>query len=210
MPIFLIPIIAVLAALGVIGGLTVVIPRLAKKLAGKNVAILGRQQVGKTTLLHVLKEQRVPTKGRRTVDPAQGGKFSMDLDGKSVGFHVPNDLPGNHALGYQDWKDAFTGADYVWYLFRSDLIAQGDPTEFKIVRDHFNMFKGWMDANKSLRPKIILIGTFADLDPRYRKAPGAFKRGSVLLARSRWGQSSSTTHASSSAAFSGAKMPLVW
>lgn len=92
----------------------------------------------------------------------------MDVRGKSVEFDVPRDLAANDVdLSYKDWKDAFTGAHYVWYLFRADRVAAGDPDTLNRVKGHLARFKEWMDADKSVRPKIILIGTHADTSPAF-------------------------------------------
>lgn len=175
MPLPLIPIAIALAGVAAFGGVAFVITMFGKKLAGQRVAILGRQQVGKTSLLHFLREGRVPARSWNTVDPVQGGKFAMEIGGKTVHFDVPKDLPGNDGLGFADWKEAFAGADYVWYLFRSDLIAQGDSSEIDMVKEHLDMFKEWMSAGKPTCPKVILIGTWADKDPGFQQDSGKFK-----------------------------------
>ena len=175
-PLPLIPVvIAIVALVAAAGGIAAVLTRLGKKVAGQRVAILGRQQVGKTSLLYFLREGKVPDQTWDTVDPARGGKFPMVVGGELVDFMVPKDLPGNDGLGFADWKEAFSGADYVWYLFRSDLIAQGNSVEIDMVKQDLDMFKGWMDAEKSKCPKIILIGTWADKDPGFRHNSGKFK-----------------------------------
>lgn len=171
MPFPLIPIavIGVIALVGVGTTVATLLPRVAKKLSGKRVAILGKQAVGKTTLLHVLRDGEVPEHNTtNTVDPSTGGKFTMEINGEPVDFDVPKDMPGHPGAGFSDWEEAFTKADYVWYLFRADLIAQGEPSELQLVRDHLDMFKDWLDKSKARSPKIILIGGWADLLPDYR------------------------------------------
>tara|TARA_R110002124_G_scaffold64556_1_gene176227 strand:- start:5130 stop:5786 length:657 start_codon:yes stop_codon:yes gene_type:complete len=167
LPLPLIPVIVGIVLLFAGGTAAIVIPKLAKKLAGKRVAILGGQKVGKTTLLHILRDGRVPKRASHTVDPALGGRFVMEVGGKEIDFDVPNDLPGHHNFGLSHWEAAFAGADYVWYLFRSDLIAQGDPSEIRKVKDHLDLFKDWMGSGVSTLPKVILIGTWADQAPGY-------------------------------------------
>lgn len=175
MPIPFIIVAAILAALG-LGGVALLIRRVVKKLAGKRVAIVGRQQVGKTSLLWVLSEGRLPDRARVTVDPDQGGQFSLTVGQATVDFAVPKDLPGNDGLGFADWKDAFSHADYVWYLFRADLIALGDVGEVALVKSHLDMFKDWMGPTPASGPKIILIGTWADKHPGFSEDSAGFKR----------------------------------
>ena len=175
MPLQLIPLVAggVVLLIGVIGA-----AMLARKLAGKRVAILGRQRVGKSTILHLLQHGKIPEASEvsETVDPAQGGHFKLEIGGKAVDFAVPEDVPGNDGLAYADWKKAFTGADYLWYLFRSDLIALGDDAESQLVDEHLTMFKTWIDDAGAHVPRIILIGTHADMDPGFRKNASTFAK----------------------------------
>lgn len=161
----LIPVgVAVLAAIG--GGIALVLPRIAKKLENRRVAILGGAKVGKTTLLRTLRDAAIPDRALIASDHSWAGRFQMDVRGKSVEFDVPRDLAASDVdLSYNHWKDAFTGAHYVWYLFRADLVAAGDPETLERVKGHLARFKGWMAADNSVRPKVILIGTHADKSP---------------------------------------------
>ncbi|MDF2916026.1 MAG: uncharacterized protein K0S70_243 [Microbacterium sp.] len=145
-----------------------------KKLAGKRVAVLGGQRVGKTTLLHVLRSGTVPLGLKRTLDPAEGGKFSIDSGSGAVGLSVPKDLPGNDGLGYADWREAFERADYVWYLFRADLIERRDPEHSALVKEHLAMFRHWMKTGHS--PTVILIGSWSDQAPGFASDPELFRR----------------------------------
>lgn len=172
----LIPIILWVIALLGLGGIAAAIRLIARRLSGKRVAILGHEKVGKTTLLQILRKNRTSGPATRTVDPDEGGTFSMEIGRKTVNFHVPQDLPGHTPLGQADWKEAFFEANYIWYLFRSDLIAQEDPETIQIVKRHFDLFKDWIETKKTKDPKIILIGTWADKDPRYQKDLATFKR----------------------------------
>lgn len=167
LPLLLIPVgIGVAAAIG--GGIALLLPRIAKKLENQRVAILGGAKVGKTTLLRTLRDAAVPDRALTALDHSWAGRFLMDVRGKSVEFDVPRDLAANDVdLSYEYWKEAFTGAHYVWYLFRADLVADGDPDTLVRVKGHLARFKEWMAADKSVRPKIILIGTHADRSPAF-------------------------------------------
>jgi len=162
MPLPLVRAVAVVVA--VLLGLGAGVALLSKRLAGKHVAILGRQQVGKMTLLQYLRDGKVPSESKRTVDPVPGGDFDMDISGKTVHWKVRQDLPGNDSPAYKHWRDAFEKADYVWYLFRSDLIANGDPDEIQAVRDHLDMLKTWKKELGADSRRVMLIGTWADQD----------------------------------------------
>ena len=167
-PIRLIQAGVVALATAVLAGVVAVAVKITMhKLAGKKVAILGAQQVGKTTLLLTLRDGKVPSRVSRTVDPARGGTFSLPVGDKKVDFEVPKDVPGNDDLAYSTWKEALNGADYVWYLFRADLAALHDPGTNRMVQDHLDVIKDTVIGSRNKKTKVILIGTFADLSPTY-------------------------------------------
>lgn len=140
-----------------------------KKWAGKRIAILGRQRVGKTTLLDFLLGKEVRDESKPTVDPASGGIFSLPVGKASVQFRVRHDQPGwAPENAYKGWKEDFDDADYVLYLFRADLIAQQDAETVALVKDDLNQFKAWLKAkSKGTVPRLILVGTWADHDPSF-------------------------------------------
>jgi hypothetical protein len=145
--------------------------RFAARLAKTRVAILGRRHVGKTSLLAFLHKPE----GENVLDAGtnhMGGAFTLDIAGQGVPFVVPGDLPGNGGLGFKEWKDAFEGADRVWYLFRADLIANRDVEELASVKSDLDMLADWMPA--SHRPKVLLIGTWADNTTEWPRDPDTF------------------------------------
>jgi hypothetical protein len=180
MPLPLIPIAAGAAALAIVGALAV--PRIMKTLSGKNVAVLGGRSVGKTTLLYLLQHRKLP---ETSDEPAEGdavGEFEIVMGRGHARFTLHKDItehPG--AGGYKIWRDAFSKADHVWYLFRADLIAQGDPLEVSKVKGHLDLFAAWLGNRSSGSPRVMLIGTWADQDSRYKEDATSFKES---LARS--------------------------
>ena len=99
-----------------------------------------------------------------------GGQFTRQLRGKGeVKFSVPQDLPGHTIPAYKDWREAFEAADFVWYLFRSDLIVSGDVSETKLVEEHLDHLGDWFEElrSRNAAPKVILVGVFADRDATY-------------------------------------------
>lgn len=187
MPIPLIPVIAIgVSVLVAAIVVPVVVKEVRKALKDKSVAILGRQEVGKSTLLHYLKEGKLPDRRRRTPDPLPGGQFTLQLPGKGEArFSVPQDLPGHTIPAYKDWREAFESSDFVWYLFRSDLIVGGDASEVALVDEHLAHLGDWYSElrSRNAAPKVILVGVFADQDPTYND-DGAFEdrvRNSPLI-----------------------------
>ncbi|WP_454117949.1 GTPase domain-containing protein [Microbacterium lacticum] len=140
-----------------------------KAWAGKRIAILGRQRVGKTTLLDFLLGKEVREVSKPTVDPASGGIFNLPVGKKSVQFRVRHDQPGwAPENAYKGWKEDFDDADYVVYLFRADLVVQGDESAVSLVSDDLNQFKAWLkSSSKGTPPQLILVGTWADQNPMF-------------------------------------------
>lgn len=169
---------AVAAAFGVVPAIVAVVnltakQRFAAKIAAKRVAILGRSQSGKTTLLHILEKPNTDNAlGASTDSP--GGAFEMTVAGKTVTFDVPRDLRGDDGLALQSWKDAFDTAGHVWYLFRADLVAAEDAKEIALVRKHLESLAAWMGSGH--KPKVVLIGTWADASDEWVRRPEAFER----------------------------------
>lgn len=194
MPIPLIPL-AIVGVSLLAGAIAVpaVVRKIRNALRGKSVAILGPQKVGKTTLLYFLKEGKVPEVSKPTRDPSLGGQFVLKLPGRGeVRFSAPQDLPGHTVPAYKDWREAFETADFVWYLFRADLIANGDVSETKLVEDHLGHLGDWFAALRARKaaPKVILVGVFADCDDTYNddgdfedrvRNSTPIRRGSVRL-----------------------------
>lgn len=166
LPILLVPIgAAALSASGVIAA------RMLRKLPGKSVAILGGHQVGKSVLLRYLRTASVTDDGRSTIDPEQQAVFELQLGRKKLKFTVPREMPSNEGLGHPLWREAFRKADHVWYLFRADLIADGDPDEVRRLRNDLDLLKQWRQPRASKPPRIILIGTWADRVPSWKTHP---------------------------------------
>lgn len=138
-------------------------------LANKKLSLLGAQRVGKTTLFQTLRDGKPPESSTATVDAEPGTEFVLRLKKKDVRFEIPKDLPGNDGLAYPAWQKAFATSDYVWYLFRADLIAEADKSTIEIVKGHLNLLDMWRKQHGGSRPKILLVGTFADKNPGFPK-----------------------------------------
>ncbi|WP_431796985.1 hypothetical protein [Microbacterium kunmingense] len=154
-----------------------VVHKVNKLWAGKRVAILGRQWVGKTTLLALLMGQDLSAARKTTVDPNTGASFELRIGKKTVRFRVRHDQPGwAPELAYKGWREEFDDADFVLYLFRADLIARGDRGTVALVERDLNEFKSWLEQRETGAPvpKVILIGTWADRSPEFAKDAAKF------------------------------------
>lgn len=147
-----------------------------RKVRTKRIAILGGRGVGKTTLLRFLTEGELPVRATQGLAPEAGGEFELGSGSATAHFTVGNDVPGANGVGYVDWKKAFKSAHYVLYLFRSDLIAQANSKEIVAVKRELNMIQGWMKASGDKRPKVVLVGTFADADSNFSEDAAGFQQ----------------------------------
>lgn len=160
-PLLILPVVAAAAVVGT--ALIAVVPRIWKILDQRTVAILGARQTGKTALLRLLRDIDAPEAALpSTASGAVSGRFELDIKGETIKFALPRDLPGSDGFGQAEWKEAFGDADHVWYLFRADLIARGDPETTQMVRTHLELLKKWRSAVSGKTPQIILVGTWAD------------------------------------------------
>lgn len=169
-PILVVPIAA--AAVAVSAAVFAALPRIWKILDQRTVAILGAPQTGKTALIRLLRDVNAPEDGLPSAKPgADRGRFRLEIKGKAVDFAVPRDLPGSDGLSVAEWKDAFAVADHVWYLFRADLVAQGDAGTIQLVRTHLALLRKWLSAKPASAPKVLLVGTWADEHPDNARHP---------------------------------------
>lgn len=171
------PLVSIVLVVAVSVGLGTTAWIVRMKLSGKRVAILGRQEVGKSTLLYMLRDNKLPDQVIRTTDPIPGGEFEMKLGRRRpTRFIVPKDLPGSAAPTWTVWKEAFNSADIVLYLFRSDKLIEDDDAETGLVQEHLNMLVEWNSAIATRKArKILLLGIWADQSDFYSTDPAGYR-----------------------------------
>lgn len=168
LPLVVIPIVLGAVTLG--GIVMAAVPKILKILNNRTVAILGAPQTGKTALIRVLRDADAPDRGLPAVNTGgDRGRFQLVIKGKTVDFAVPQDLPGSDGLSAAEWKKAFADADHVWYLFRADLMANGDAETAQMVKTHVALLGKWISANPVNAPRVLLIGTWADQHQDYAR-----------------------------------------
>lgn len=172
----LVPVVIVVGTLA-IGGVVATslqkpITKIFKNLAGKRIVIVGKQRVGKTTLLHFLKNGKLPRNGRINVDWLQGGSFTLKVNSQEVNFSVTEDLPGNTL---SKWKQPILKSHHVWYLFRADKVMQNDFEEISLIEHHLSLIKSWLQSANKSKVKVLLIGVWADKFQLYLDDPKAMR-----------------------------------
>ncbi|WP_311260493.1 hypothetical protein [Microbacterium sp. WCS2018Hpa-9] len=170
MPLPLAPIAVGLIAASV----AIVRPKLVQARNRKRLAILGGQHVGKTTLLSFLARAGTGEPSGTADRGKFAGIFTLTVDSKTVEFRVRKDLRGDVRTKLARSRQAFMSATHVWYLFRSDLIREGDAQHILDVKRDLDTLKEWADEASSKAPKILLVGTFADQSPFFEADADAF------------------------------------
>ncbi|MGX1696381.1 GTPase domain-containing protein [Microbacterium keratanolyticum] len=181
MPLPLIPIVVVAVVAGATAVTTAVLNQtLSRKLKDKRVAILGARQTGKTSLLRFLQlDGLLEGDVSSTVNTSSGGTFDLQVQGATVRFDVLKDVPGSQGLAFKDWRAAVEGADYVWYLFRADRVTDGNATEIELIRKHLTSLTTWIDSTRGDKPKVILVGTHADGNPKFWEAASSVVHAAI-------------------------------
>jgi hypothetical protein len=147
---------------GAAAAIAVMTTRLNALRPPKRVAVLGAPRSGKSTLLQAL--------GRDA-----SGEFHLVVAGKPQRFLVTEDLDGMAGQNRKSWQKAFTENDFVWYMFRADLVSEGDPAATSRLREDMQSFGLWLAKDRH-PPKVVLIGTHADLAAQYETDPAGFYR----------------------------------
>lgn len=139
-----------------------------KTLDGKKIVVLGSTGVGKSSLLYFLKNEEVNLKIAATPLPYEVGDITIRYGKKEAVFNIPVDVPGfDHHRESPNWKDPFERADFAWYLFRTDLILEGDETAQKGMQADLDKLNSWNHSLGINSLKIMLIGTWADNNGLY-------------------------------------------
>lgn len=168
LPVVIVPLAIGAAALLSVGAVTFA---LVKKLDGKHVAVLGGHNVGKSSLARYLLTKHVDIDASSKSGSILGTTFELQVGKRKIQFSSPKVVPSSQGLGFPQWANAFRKADFVWYLFRADLIASGDSDEMSRVGSHISLMQGWRGANTGKAPKVMLIGTWADQLPAWPRDP---------------------------------------
>lgn len=142
-------------------------------LKGKHLAVLGESSVGKTHLIHFLKEGRIPVKIKPTQWRVKVPHMFINLKDLQLYLKQGWDVSGRKQH-YPDWQDLVDGADYVLYLIRSDRIREGDD-DIKAI-DHkrralndLELIGEWLAKRPKHRPRLVIVGTHFDLCPEYAR-----------------------------------------
>lgn len=134
-------------------------------LKGKNIAILGAREVGKTHLLKFLTTGSIPTEYKQTVRPEKISAKRFKLSDLNLNIKESLDVSGD-TVAHAQWRELHDNADFVFYLIRADRIMIGDESAESRIRNDMRHISDWRKECKN-PPQIFIIGTHCDLDPKY-------------------------------------------
>lgn len=166
-----IPVIIALAV-AVVGGAAAAVnwKKVKARIAGKRFAVLGPRRVGKTTFLNFLQTGEITDAYRPTLAPE---KFpvsarALGAEDEDESFDIllkqGVDVSGQKAA-YANWQRITKTADVVVYLFRADLVFNGDQEHLGRIRTDMGQIAGWL-KERSDKPAVYLVGTHCDLHPQ--------------------------------------------
>lgn len=127
---------------------------------GKNLAILGEIETGKTTLHSFLREGKLTTVHEATTRKVVVPKNNFELEDQELILKKGIDVSGQKDY-MKDWKDIFIKSDYCFYMFNAHKVYNDNQNHIKNINYHLTHINNWKIDN-GVKSQIILIGTFAD------------------------------------------------
>ena len=133
-------------------------------LMGRNIAILGDAQTGKTTLQNYMRfgkiPERVPKTG--TKDTLTGKTISMD----EITFKISKgeDIGGDDIFFRNNWKDIFMNSDSCIYILDCFKVFNKDEEHLRRIKQHAKHLINWKKEKQKLNKsfKLIFVGSFLD------------------------------------------------
>jgi len=143
---------------------------------GELIGVLGERGVGKTHLQTFLREGRIPatyvgTQTQTRLSPSRAQLWSFeDTQGKpkSVRLKGGYDVPGS-AGAVEAWKEALNSATVLLYLFRADLVIEGQKPHLRRIHEDATLIAKLIHDRPSYakRLRAALVGTHYDLVEGY-------------------------------------------
>lgn len=157
------PIIVIVAAVALLGGVTVAVDRLITIWKGKRLAVLGQRRVGKTVLITYLTTGVLRTDYDQNTEVRKTKSNKLRMNDLCLRIKKGKDVPGAQA-DYPKWKELHASSDLTLYLFRADLVLRNDEQVLQRIEDDLAQIRRWRSENDH---PLFLIGTHCDLDPEY-------------------------------------------
>ncbi|KPF86309.1 hypothetical protein IP70_08370 [alpha proteobacterium AAP38] len=145
-----------------------------KENKGKNLAVLGPRDSGKTTLVKFLLNGEISEEYVATAKPEKFSGRKLKLKDLELVINDTIDVPGD-IRSHDDWARLYMYADIALYLVDASRIDTGDEKYEATVRGEMRHIGEWFNERKDKPPRFFLVATHCDLIPEYVVLPGARK-----------------------------------
>ncbi|MDO9552942.1 hypothetical protein [Rhodonellum sp.] len=133
---------------------------------GKNIAILGSIETGKSTMHTYLREGEVIVTHNST-KKVNVSKNRFKLGELEINIKEGIDISGQRDY-MSDWKNVFKTSDICFYMFDTYKIYNNDLDYIEKIYFHLTHINNWKEE-LNINPKIIMIGGFSDKIPEFNQ-----------------------------------------
>jgi hypothetical protein len=158
------------------GRVVAFIDRMVGQLRGRNIAILGERETGKTHLHYFLRTRTIPAQYTQTLGQervrASVAKLivvgaSGDPEKVVLRLHRGYDVPGS-AEAIDSWRAVLERAAIMLYLFRADYVFYQDEWHLKRIREDAEALAGILRRSPQRPSAAALVGTHYDCVPGFQ------------------------------------------
>ena len=152
------------------------IDRMIGQLLGRDIAILGERQTGKTHLHYFLRTRTIPsgynqTLGQQRVQASVARLITVGAAGEPekvvLRLQRGYDVPGS-AEALDSWKEVLDRAAIMLYLFRADYVFYEDEGHLKRIREDAEALGGILRVLGRRLSAAALVGTHYDCVPGFQ------------------------------------------
>lgn len=131
---------------------------------GRSITILGPRGSGKTTISEFLRNGEIPESPSQTVRTTKH-KIKEPLKIKELKLEISEieDLSGDKSE-YTEWKESTKRNDTIFYLMRTDLIANENQEYINRILKDTKHISEWIEYKKK---HLHIIGTYCDKIPNF-------------------------------------------
>ena len=137
--------------------------------SGKNIAILGSIETGKTTLHKFLREGIVVTDHIATLRPIPVDKSIFKLDNQELLIKKGDDISGQRTF-MSEWKTLYLKCDICFYMFDASKVYSSDKEHLEEIYANIAQFAEWNKELKKKKPQVFMIGSHADNIKEYQES----------------------------------------
>lgn len=142
--------------------------KVRQTIAGKSLAVIGMQNSGKSSILKFLADGSLPSSWQSPEKPLayRGRTAKIHKHDEHIAVKLSELKDLGSAPFDVDRKALVIDADVVFYVFRADKVHANDQGARQRILNDLELVRRWIDeragANENKRPKLLLVGTFAD------------------------------------------------